>query len=198
MLGPMNITRIFFSLNLAFGGTAFTQVNPEANSGNPAASNETTAAVILGEDSGVASFPADAIYEQGDLIDGEKNGLWTRYYANGSIRSEIHYAANQPFGDYRLYGQQGNIFEEGRWENSMNVGALRRYRPNGSIQQILSFDGNGTGQGQQRYYHDNGQLEMLVELVDGQESGDLIRLDKEGRVLSRTTYNLGQIVQRSH
>jgi len=39
---------------------------------------------------------------------------------------------------------------------------------------------------------------MLVELVDGQESGDLIRLDREGRVLSRTTYSTGHIVQRSH
>ena len=54
-----------------------------------------------------------------------------------------------------------------------------------------------SGQGQQRYFHDNGQLEMLVELVDGQESGDLIRLDREGWVVSRTTYSTGHIVQRS-
>ena len=154
--------------------------------------------VVLGENSGIASFPSDAIYEEGDFVDGEKNGLWTRYYANGKMRSQIHYAADQPFGDYRLYGEQGELFEEGRWENSMNVGSLRRYWPNGSIQQILSFDGNGTGQGQQRYFHDNGQLEMLVELVDGQESGDLIRLDREGRVVSRTTYSTGHIVERSH
>ena len=37
----------------------------------------------------------------------------------------------------------------------MNVGSLRRYWPNGSVQQILAFDGNGVGQGQQRYFHDN-------------------------------------------
>ena len=55
----------------------------------------------------------------------------------------------------------------------------------------------GVAQGQQRYFHDNGQLEMLVDLRDGQEEGDLVRLDREGRVLSRTTYRSGRIVQRA-
>ena len=195
---PMNSTRIFMSFVLLFGGTVLAQVKPDAIKSVPDAPEGKSHMVVLGENSGIASFPSDAIYEEGDFVDGEKNGLWTRYYANGKMRSQIHYAADQPFGDYRLYGEQGELFEEGRWENSMNVGSLRRYWPNGSIQQILSFDGNGTGQGQQRYFHDNGQLEMLVELVDGQESGDLIRLDREGRVVSRTTYSTGHIVRRSH
>ena len=194
----MNSTRILMSLLLVFGGTVFAQVTPDAINSTPDAPKGKSHQVVLGENSGVVSFPSDAIYEEGDLVDGEKNGLWTRYYANGAMRSEIHYAANQPFGDYRLFGEEGELFEEGRWENSMNVGALRRYWPNGSIQQILSFDSNGTGQGEQRYYHDNGQLEMRVELVNGQESGDLIRLDREGRVVSRTTYSTGHIVERSH
>ena len=195
---PMNSTRIFMSFVLLFGGTVLAQVKPDAIKSIPDVPEGKSHMVVLGENSGIASFPSDAIYEEGDFVDGEKNGLWTRYYANGKMRSQIHYAADQPFGDYRLYGEQGELFEEGRWENSMNVGSLRRYWPNGSIQQILSFDGNGTGQGQQRYFHDNGQLEMLVELVDGQESGDLIRLDREGRVVSRTTYSTGHIVRRSH
>ena len=61
----------------------------------------------------------------------------------------------------------------------------------------LTFDKNGVGQGQQRYFHNNGQLEMLVELYDGQEQGDLVRLDRDGRVVKRTTYSDGRIVQRS-
>ena len=198
MPAPMNSTRIFMSLLLLFGGTVFAQVTPDAVQSTPDAPKGKSHMVVLGKNSGIAAFPSNAIYEEGDLVNGEKNGLWTRYYANGEMRSQIHYAANQPFGDYRLYGEQGELFEEGRWENSMNVGSLRRYWPNGSIQQILSFDGNGTGQGQQRYFHDNGQLEMLVELVNGQESGDLIRLDREGRVVSRTTYSTGHVVERSH
>ena len=154
--------------------------------------------VILGKEADVEGFPADAVYEEGILVDGRRDGLWKRYHYNGVVRSEIHYTEDAPFGDYRLYSEEGILFEEGRWEHGVNVGHLRRYWPNGTIQQMLTFDSKGVGPGQQRYFHDNGQLEMLVELKNGEEEGDLVRLDHDGRVVSRTTYSSGRIVQRAH
>ena len=154
--------------------------------------------VVLGKDANVENFPPDAVYEEGPMVDGRRNGLWTRYHFNGEIRSEIHYTNDAPFGDYKLFTETGLLFEEGRWEHGVNVGHLRRYWPNGTIQQMLTFDKLGVGQGQQRYFHDNGQLEMLVELNDGQEQGDLVRLDRDGRVIDRTTFDSGRIVQRTH
>ncbi len=154
--------------------------------------------IILGKEADVKDFPAEAIYEEGVILDGRRDGLWKRYHANGELRSEIHYTQDAPFGDYRLYSDDGNLYEEGRWEHGVNVGHLRRYWPNGTIQQMLTFDTQGVGQGQQRYFHDNGQLEMLVELHNGDEEGDLVRLDRDGRVVSRTTYSSGRIVQRAH
>lgn len=156
-----------------------------------------THVVVLGKESGRADFPAESIYEEGPMADGERNGLWKRFHSNGQLRSEIHYASGVPFGDYRLYDAEGHVYEEGRWEHGMNVGKLIRYWPNGALQQQLTFDSQGVAQGQQRHYHDNGQLEMVVELTDGEESGDLIRLDREGRVIQRTTYREGQRVQRA-
>ncbi len=153
--------------------------------------------VITGLDAGIDDFPAHAVFEEGDLIDGRREGLWQRYHANGAVRSEIHYHNDTPFGDYKVYSEGGLLTEEGRWEQGVNVGHLRRFWPNGTIQQMLTFDKMGVAQGQQRYFHDNGQLEMLVDLRDGQEEGDLVRLDREGRVLSRTTYRSGRIVQRA-
>lgn len=153
--------------------------------------------VILGKDAQVQDFPADAVYEEGQMLEGRRNGVWKRYHANGEVRSEIHYTNDAPFGGYKLYSDSGKLIEEGRWEHGVNVGHLRRYWPNGTIQQMLTFDANGVAQGQQRYFHDNGQLEMLVELNNGEEQGDLVRLDRDGRVVSRTTYNSGHIVQRT-
>ena len=153
--------------------------------------------VILGKDAGVNGFPMDAIYEEGPMSDGMRNGHWKRYHASGALRSEIHYIDDVPFGAYKLYTESGTLIEEGRWEHGVNVGHLRRYWPNGTVQQLLTFDEIGVGQGQQRYFHDNGQLEMLVVLKDGREEGDLIRLDRDGRVINRTTYTSGHIVQRS-
>lgn len=160
--------------------------------------NDPEHVVILGKDAAIDGFPADAVYEEGQMLNGRRNGLWKRYHANNALRAEIHYTDNTPFGDYRLYSDEGKLIEEGRWEHGVNVGHLRRYWPNGTLQQLLTFDEMGIGQGQQRYFHDNGQLEMLVDLRDGQEEGDLVRLDREGRVLNRTTYSQGRIVQRTN
>lgn len=156
-----------------------------------------THVVILGKDSGLESFPDDAVYEKGHLVNGAREGMWTRFHPNGNLRSEIEYASGDAFGEYRLYDEQGQLYEEGRWEYGMNVETLRRYWPNGSIQQILQFDALGVAQGEQRHFHDNGHLEMVLQLQDGQEHGDLIRLDRKGHVISRTTYRNGRIVQRS-
>ena len=164
---------------------------------NSDASSAPEHVVILGKDAGVNGFPGDAIYEEGPVANGMRNGHWKRYHSNGSLRSEIHYIDDAPFGDYKLFSETGKLIEEGRWEHGVNVGHLRRYWPNGTVQQLLTFDEIGVGQGQQRYFHDNGQLEMLVVLKDGREEGDLIRLDRDGRVINRTTYTSGRIVQRS-
>lgn len=156
-----------------------------------------TKVTILGHASGVDGFPEDAVYERGVMVNGQRNGTWQRFHSNGALRAEIHFVQDVPFGPYRLFDEQGQCYEAGRWEKGANVGKLERYWPNGSIQQRLSFDVHGRGQGQQRHYHDNGQLDMVVTLVDGEESGDLIRLDREGRVISRTPYQEGRIIQES-
>ena len=157
---------------------------------------DATQVVVLGKESGRADFPAESIYEEGHLLDGERNGLWKRFHSNGNLRSAIHYVSGVPFGDYRLFDAQGQVYEEGRWEHGMNVGELLRYWPDGTLQQQLHFDAQGIAQGEQRHYHDNGQLEMVVPLEDGEEHGDLIQLDREGRVIQRTTFRNGQVARR--
>ena len=94
---------------------------------------------------GLDDFPAHAVFEEGDLVDGRREGLWQRYHANGAVRSEIHYHDDAPFGDYKVYSDDGLLTEEGRWEQGVNVGHLRRFWPNGTIQQMLTFRQNGGG-----------------------------------------------------
>ena len=77
--------------------------------------------VITGLDAGIDDFPAHAVFEEGDLIDGRREGLWQRYHANGAVRSEIHYHNDTPFGDYKVYSEDGLLTEEGRWEQGVNV-----------------------------------------------------------------------------
>ena len=103
-----------------------------------------THVVVLGKESGRTDFPADAVFEEGPMVDGAQ-WLVEAVPQQRAARSEIHYASGTPFGDYRLYDDQGQVFEEGRWEHGMNVGKLLRYWPNGTLQQQLTFDSQGHG-----------------------------------------------------
>ena len=93
MLAPMNSTRIFFGLLLLSGSTLSTASTSMVGGDDPTHPEGTAHVVILGKDSGIEAFPSDAIYEEGDLVDGERNGLWSRFHSNGNLRSEIHYAS---------------------------------------------------------------------------------------------------------
>jgi len=189
----MKFDALFLVLALMIGPVIGSSAYSPTADGDP---KESQHVVILGKDAAVEGFPADAIFEEGDLVNGRREGVWKRYHDNGNVRSEIHYVHDAPFGHYKVFSDEGRLLEEGRWEHGVNVGHLRRYWPNGTVRQMLTFDQQGVGQGQQRYFHDNGQLEMLVDLLDGQEEGDVIRLDREGRVTSRTTYRSGRMMQR--
>ena len=146
---------------------------------------------VLGIESGIVGFPADAIFEEGAMLDGERHGVWSRFRADGAMRSQVTYEAGRPNGPYSLYDKLGNVMEEGNWTRSANTGELRRYFPNGTLRQIFTFDNIGKRHGEQRYYHDNGQLEMVVNMTHGAEEGDVVRMDRTGRVISRTSFRTG-------
>jgi hypothetical protein len=146
---------------------------------------------VLGAESGVTGFPAEAIFEEGPMVDGERNGIWSRFHPDGAMRAQLTYESGRPNGPYSLFDKSGNVIEEGVWTRSSNTGELRRYYPNGTLRQIFTFDSTGKRHGEQRYYHDNGQLEMLVNMVSGAEQGDVTRMDRTGRVISRTSFQAG-------
>lgn len=146
---------------------------------------------VLGSESGVVGFPAEAIFEEGPEVDGERHGVWSRFHSDGAMRSQVTYDSGRPNGPYSLYDNSGNVMEEGTWTRSANTGELRRYYPNGILRQIFTFEGTGKRHGEQRYYHDNGQLEMVVNMVKGAEQGDVTRMDRTGRVISRTSFRSG-------
>ncbi len=121
-------------------------------------------------------------------VDGLRSGTWKQlYHANGrpAFRNPLRHADDAPFGDYRArYTDDGVLYEEGRWEHGVNVGTpaplLAQWHARSRCSPLTSQRGGpGTSSAT---YHDNGQLEMVVELSDGEEQGDLVRLDREGRV----------------
>jgi antitoxin component YwqK of YwqJK toxin-antitoxin module len=115
------------------------------------------------------NYSPEAVVEEGTFVDNRKEGLWKHYTPNGDLRSEINYTFNRPEGPYTLYYANGQVEEKGSWSRNRNTGAFTRYYENGQLQQEFQFSDNGKRNGVQKYYHENGQLELEVNIANGKE-----------------------------
>lgn len=136
-------------------------------------------------------FSANATVEEGHYLNGNKEGLWKRYYPSGSLRNEITYRGDSPFGAYTIYYPNGQIEEKSTWHRNKNVGDFVRFYEDGTPQQEFYFADNGKRNGVQRYYYENGQLALEVNIINGKEDGEMRRYTPEGKLKEVKTMNNG-------
>jgi len=127
-------------------------------------------------------YAAGAVVEEGRYTDNKRTGIWRHYWPNGKVKSEITYAKGLPRGSYITYFEDGTKEEQGAWDLDRNTGTFKRWHPNGRLSQEFIFDQYGTRDGEQKYYHENGQLEADVTVKQGREEGKLKRYYANGEL----------------
>jgi len=138
-------------------------------------------------------------YEDGQLIEegrytnSKRVGAWKRYWPNGNVMSEITYQMGRPKGEYKTYYPTGKVEELGTWDLDRNTGKFQRYHPNGKLAQDFVFNPYGMRDGEQKYYHENGQLAVAVNIEEGKEDGALKRYDEKGQLTQNAQFNDGVI-----
>jgi antitoxin component YwqK of YwqJK toxin-antitoxin module len=138
-------------------------------------------------------------YEDGQLIEegrysnSKRVGAWKRYWPNGNVMSEITYQMGRPKGEYKTYYPTGKVEELGTWDLDRNTGKFQRYHPNGKLAQDFIFNPYGMRDGEQKYYHENGQLAVAVNVEEGKEDGALRRYDEKGQLTQNAQFNDGVI-----
>lgn len=133
------------------------------------------------------------LIEEGRYQNSKRVGLWKRYWPNGNVMSEITYQMGRPKGDYRTYYPTGKVEEQGTWDLDRNTGKFQRWHPNGKLAQDFIFNAYGVRDGEQKYYHENGQLAVVVSIEEGKEDGALKRYDANGQLTQVAQFNDGVI-----
>jgi antitoxin component YwqK of YwqJK toxin-antitoxin module len=146
---------------------------------------------ITGKMKSDENYENDAIVEEGEFVNGRKNGTWIRYYPDGQKQSEIEYTNGRPKGYYITYFENGEVEEEGQWVRQKNIGTFKRYYENGNIMQEFSFNEAGIRDGVQKYYYENGQIEIEVTMVNGKEDGVMRRYTEDGKIKSELSVSNG-------
>lgn len=153
--------------------------------------------IIKGYMSEEMDFSANATVEEGNYINNFKEGLWKKYYPDGTIHSEITYVNDRPYGPYTIYYDNGQVEEKSTWHRNKNVGEFKRFHENGEPQQEFFFADSGKRNGVQRYFHENGQLALEVNIVNGKEEGAMRRYYENGKLKEVKTLNNGAVKKGS-
>jgi len=138
------------------------------------------------------SYKPDSKVEEGIYVDNEKDGVWKKYWPNGTVRSEINYSKGKPNGSYKLFYANGKLEESGRWHEGKLCDRFQRYHSNGIMKEDFTYDSEGNRQGNQHYYHENGTLAMEVEMSGGAEHGVQKRYDDRGQLMEERNFDNGK------
>ena len=110
----------------------------------------------------------------GEYVDGEKEGPWVSYFANGNKQSEGEYRGGRKEGRWVQYWPNGNTKSEATFVNGKNTGLYVCYHENG----VKQWEG---------YYNP-----IRGNSTDGTKEGVWLAYDKETGEVNRVfTYHRG-------
>ena len=124
---------------------------------------------IFGRMRPTPNFNADQVIEQGTYENSRKQGVWTKFFASGKIKSEIEYRNSRPNGAYKTYYENGQVQEEGIWKNNRNMNDFKRFYENGQVSQQFVFNTSGKREGNELYFYENGQVMIEADVEGGKE-----------------------------
>lgn len=76
----------------------------------------------------------------GKYKDGERHGVWSSWYRDGSLQSEMRYKDGKRHGFYKTWYPNGNLRYEGRYHHGERSGEWKFYNKNGELDRTIEFD----------------------------------------------------------
>lgn len=122
-----------------------------------------------------------------------KDGNWTTWFENGTVRSEEHYNKGAMVGAWKFY------YEDGKTESDINfeTGKAVYFFKNGNKQSEGGISNGMVTTGKWTGYHENGQKNFEGSYnAQGQKVGQWNWWDDQGRFLSSQTFNNGTVVPK--
>ena len=146
--------------------------------------------VYYGKDRPRSNYPSSVKIEEGNYINGYREGIWVKYYKDGKTKKlEGNYINNRPMGMYTRYYSNGLIMEKGYFSYKNFSGPYIRYFKNGKTSYRCTFNKQGKEMGTVEHYHTNGNLSMKYTAKDGKVVGKLTTYHEDGSEKEIIMYN---------
>jgi len=152
--------------------------------------------IIYGKDRPESGIPANGKIEEGKYVDDRKEGIWIKYHDDGvTPKLKGEYENNRPKGQYTKYWPNGKVREIGTFEKNIQLDSLVRIYENGVREYEANYNALGKEQGKVKFYHPNGQEELVYTANNGVPTGTATRYWPNGDVKEIITYDTdGKVV----
>lgn len=87
---------------------------------------------------------------EGDMKDGQRNGVWTSYDDKGKVKSRNEYRNGRLNGITTVYRDNGALFYTGQYRNDKEIGPWKFFDDKGDLNKVVEYDSTGTPIGDTR------------------------------------------------
>ncbi|MDG2153554.1 MAG: hypothetical protein P8K10_06430 [Crocinitomicaceae bacterium] len=141
--------------------------------------------IFKGKDHPRSGHASNTKVEEGNFIQGRKEGMWIKYHRDGrTIRVKGHYANNRPSGFYIRYHKNAKKFEEANFIQDKYKGVYNRYYTNGKPAYSGNYNNKGEESGLIKYYFKNGKVQMEYMAKNGKPFGKIKNYYRNGSLKS--------------
>jgi len=157
--------------------------------------------VFKGKDHPSSKYAENSKVEEGNFINGRKEGIWLRYHKDGKTpKLKGNYRNNRPEGFYIRYYRNAKKMEEATFIQNKYKGTCTRYFSNGKVAYRGNYNNSGEESGKIQYFHKNGKLQLEYSAKNGRPFGTIkhyyrngslkyeVRLDDSGAKESVVNY----------
>ncbi len=127
--------------------------------------------------------------DEGEYLNGNKNGEWHTTLADGTLISSVTFDNGVPKGEAFYYYADGTLMEKGYWNVDHWEGDYVRCHPNGNKSCSFTYNENGKRTGRQVYYHENGNVMFEGEWNNGKINGTLSIYNEDGNKIMERNYD---------
>jgi antitoxin component YwqK of YwqJK toxin-antitoxin module len=129
------------------------------------------------------------LVHEGELNNGNLNGIWRSYYLSNNIKSVVNYMDNRANGTAIFYYDTPNhiIKAEIDFSDDTIDGSYKEYYFNGNIKAKIDFK-NGVRWGDAYYYFKNGQIKIEGQFKKGKQVGKWKHYSKSGELLKKENW----------
>ncbi|GAB4141556.1 MAG: hypothetical protein Fur0041_16770 [Bacteroidia bacterium] len=115
-------------------------------------------------------------YDDGTLkekityVNGQRQGEDFMYYKSGVLKSKSNYDKDKLSGPYEQYAVHGGIEEKGAFLDDKPDGVVKLFYPNGTLKTEITYK-NGKFEGLAKVYSIDGKIRREINFVNGKRQG---------------------------